>query len=139
MLGLQSLTLAGHVPGQGFLLFVGVAFWVVIDIFVFFREDVPMSPRQIPPSVVTPASKRWFHEPYAWLVVSGPLVVVVASIVTVVLAVKNPDPVLSTKPVVKVQGGAEFSSQDGTAAQLSIMPAGQARNHVVTPRLPADD
>jgi len=36
----------------------------------------------------------WWRVPHMWLVVGGPLLVVVAGIATVILAVRNPDPVL---------------------------------------------
>jgi hypothetical protein len=37
---------------------------------------------------------KWWREPYFWLVVGGPVVVVVAALFTAGIAVKNPDPVL---------------------------------------------
>lgn len=62
----------------------------------------------------TPARSRtpWWREPMMWLVVGGPTVVVVAAIVTAVIAVRGADPVLDTR-----QG----------------QPAVQGRNHAATP------
>ena len=86
--------------------------------------------------------QRWYKEPYVWLVVGGPLAVVLASIVTVTLAIRNPDPVLQQpKPTLKVESPAkgELSPEQRKAAELSVMPAGQARNHVVSPTLPKSE
>jgi hypothetical protein len=52
-----------------------------------------------------------------WLVIGGPLVVVVAGIATLVIAIRNPDPVLTSAPV----------------SDPSQMPAVQGRNHAATP------
>ena len=59
----------------------------------------------------------WYRLPIVWLVVGGPALVVVASFITLALAIMNPDPVLST-PVATSHGE---------------MPAVQARNHAATP------
>jgi hypothetical protein len=53
-----------------------------------------------------------------WLVLGGPAVVVVAGIVTAVIAVRGADTPLATQKV---------------AAAQTMAPATQARNHVVTP------
>jgi len=74
----------------------------------------------------------WWREPMMWLVVGGPLVVVVASFVTLTLAITHPDPVLI--------GGADGSSSRDQAADFRTggvssnanIPALQARNHAAT-------
>ena len=58
------------------------------------------------------AARSWWREPTMWLVVGGPAAVVVAGVVTAVIALQRPDPVLRT---------------DGAT------PAVQARNHAATP------
>lgn len=60
----------------------------------------------------------WWRIKMVWLVVGGPLAVVVASFVTLAIAIVNPDPVLTAGP----------------AAKGSDMPAVQARNHAATPQ-----
>jgi hypothetical protein len=60
----------------------------------------------------------WWRIKMVWLVVGGPLAVVVASFVTLAIAITNPDPVLTAGP----------------AAQGPDMPAVQARNHAATPQ-----
>lgn len=63
-----------------------------------------------------PTQRPWWREPYVWLVIGGPLAVVVAGIATVVIAVKNPDPVLQQRP-----------------ASSATVPAQKGRNHAATP------
>ena len=58
----------------------------------------------------------WWRLPIVWMVIGGPLVVVVASFITLGLAIKNPDPVYGS-----------------SAASGSEQPAVQARNHAATP------
>ncbi len=58
----------------------------------------------------------WWRLPIVWMVLGGPAVVVVASFVTLTIAIRNPDPVL-TAPA---------------SASAADMPAVQARNHSAT-------
>jgi hypothetical protein len=64
-----------------------------------------------------PATVPWWRLPIVWMVIGGPLAVVVASFATLALAILNPDPVLSSDP----------------ASHASELPALQARNHAATP------
>ena len=66
-----------------------------------------------------PAAPPWWRTGVMWLVVGGPLTVVVAGIVTAVIAVKGAD-------IVITEGSAE--SRSGADA-----PALKARNHAATP------
>jgi len=60
----------------------------------------------------------WFRLPIVWMVIGGPAIVVVASFVTLALAIMNPDPVLRAAPV----------------TNAADMPAVQGRNHAATPQ-----
>ncbi len=60
----------------------------------------------------------WWRLPIVWMVIAGPLVVVVASFFTLGLALTHPDPVLSA------------AAAGGPGEQ----PAVQARNHAASPR-----
>lgn len=62
-------------------------------------------------------SSAW-REPMVWLVVSGPVAVILASIVTVTLAIRHPDPPLTTR------------------ATTDAAPAHAARNHAATGVVP---
>jgi uncharacterized protein len=63
----------------------------------------------------------WWRFPMMWLVLGGPLAVVVASIVTVGIAWTHIDPVIDTTP-------------ENPKSQLA--PALKARNHAATPDKP---
>ncbi len=69
-----------------------------------------------PAQTVQPASRPWWRYGMVWLVIGGPAVVVVASFVTLALAIAYPDPVLPT------------------AGRGDAAPAVQARNHAATPQ-----
>lgn len=63
------------------------------------------------------ATVAWWRLPIVWLVIGGPALVVVASFVTLTLAIQHPDPVISTS----------------ASAERSEQPAVQARNHAASP------
>ena len=70
--------------------------------------------------------KAWWRYPMLWLVVGGPAVVVVASLLTAVIAVRGADPVLSRDDPASVS--------DPKAGADALTPAMQARNHAATPK-----
>ncbi len=94
-------------------------------------------------TVPTPPSQArpWYREPYVWLVIGGPLAVVIASIVTVTIAVRNVDPVLPREaaPARVAVPVEQLSEEERLQAEKAVLPAGVARNHVVSPVLPKDD
>jgi len=59
----------------------------------------------------------WWRLPIVWMVIGGPLVVVVASFATLALALRYPDPVIKAP----------------ATASAAEVPAVQARNHAATP------
>jgi len=78
-----------------------------------------------------PSPRPWWSHGHVWLLIAGPAIVVVAGFFTWWLAVRSPDPVLSTHVPVKAETG-----QGG--ADISQAPAVQARNHAATGSLPAE-
>ena len=70
------------------------------------------SPRPIP----------WWRVGFVWLVVGGPLTVVVASLVTAAIGVSGAEEVL-TAP-----------TYDASAVDSATVPAMQGRNHAATPK-----
>lgn len=78
----------------------------------------------------------WWREPMMWLVLGGPLVVVVASFVTLSLAIRHPDPVLGVEAGesdgAAAQQAADFRTGDARERRASMLPALQARNHAAT-------
>lgn len=72
----------------------------------------------------------WWRHGHVWLVVSGPAIVVVASIVTLVLAARGAD------PVVEEPAWRRSSLQQQRLDERARVPALQARNHAATPVAP---
>jgi uncharacterized protein len=86
-------------------------------------------------------ARPWYAEPYVWLVIGGPLAVVVASVITITLAVRNADPVLERKSAATINAEAlQRLSEEERAAVLStsLEPAQKVRNHVASPVIPGD-
>jgi hypothetical protein len=79
-------------------------------------------------STETVSKTPWWRFGHVWLVISGPAIVVVASFITLYLAVKGMDPVLDEDYYRK---GVEINK---TLAEnpSSLAPAVQARNHAQT-------
>jgi hypothetical protein len=67
-------------------------------------------------TTLEPETVAWWRLPIVWMVISGPAIVVVASFVTLTLAILYPDPVLNT-----------------AATSAAEQPAVQGRNHAATP------
>lgn len=76
----------------------------------------------------TVSKTSWWRFGHVWLVISGPVIVVVASFITLFLAVKGTDPVVDEDYYRK---GLEINK---TLADnpSSLAPAVQARNHAQT-------
>lgn len=69
-----------------------------------------------------------------WMVVGGPLVVVVAAIATAVIAIKGADPVLNKADFERELKAAHALEGQAKAQVLeTLQPAQQARNHVASP------
>jgi len=68
----------------------------------------------------------WWRYGHVWLVVLGPAVVVVASLVTGALAWQGADVVIDHPSQVR-------------GATRALVPAHQARNHAATPSVPVPD
>jgi uncharacterized protein len=64
----------------------------------------------------------WWRVGFVWLVVGGPLAVVVASVATAVIAINGAEDVLTAAPRASATG------------PTALTPAVQARNHAATPR-----
>ena len=80
------------------------------------------------PSSASPAPQPWWKYGHMWMVVGGPLIVVVASFITLYLAISTPDPVYTD------------ATRARPADEVDLTPAMQARNHAATgvvPQAPA--
>ena len=68
--------------------------------------------------------KAWWRFPMMWLIVGGPAVVVVASMLTLALAIHYPEVIIDEH----VPATTAASQQDSAA----MLPAIKARNHAAT-------
>ncbi len=69
----------------------------------------------------------WWKNWHIWLVVGGPIIVVVASFYTLYLAIKTPDPAIDDY----YRKGIEIN-KTLNAKRDNMAPAQQARNHAAT-------
>ena len=74
-------------------------------------------------------SRPWWKYGLVWLVIAGPAVVVVAGVATVVIAVRQPDPVVAPD---YYRRGIEIN-KTLAARDKAALPALQGRNHAATP------
>lgn len=76
----------------------------------------------------------WWHVGPMWLVVGGPLAVVVAAIATAVIAVHGADPVIDKGEYeATLQQARALQGAEREAALIKLQPAHQARNHAASP------
>ena len=81
----------------------------------------------------TSVGQPWWKFGHVWLVIAGPAVVVVAGFITLYLAVRSPNPIVTESDF---RQDAAVSPTAG-AASINLAPALQARNHAATGALPA--
>ena len=79
------------------------------------------------------SSPAWWRFGHVWLVIAGPAIVVVASFVTLYLALTRPDPVVAED---YYRQGIEINKTLGNSAS-SLAPAVEGRNHAATGSKPA--
>jgi len=77
-------------------------------------------------------SKPWWNYPHMWLVVGGPVLVILAAFVTLFIALRVNDPVVADDYSRK---GVDIGKMKPEETQM--MPAMQARNHAATPKADA--
>ena len=77
----------------------------------------------------SPKPEPWWKVGPMWLVVAGPVIVVIAAFVTLFIAMRSPDTVLAEDYYRK---GLDVNKMKADEAQM--MPAMQARNHAATPK-----
>ena len=82
------------------------------------------------PQPQNPPPSPWWRHGFVWLVVSGPAIVVVASVFTFVLAAADADRLIEEDYHRK---GAQIRER---LADRQLLPAVQGRNHAVTPARP---
>jgi hypothetical protein len=77
----------------------------------------------------TPSSQGapWWTYGHVWLVIAGPLAVVIAALVTAWIAIRNPDPVLAED---YYRRGLDINKT--LDQEKALLPALQGRNHAAT-------
>ena len=80
-------------------------------------------------SSATPAAAPWWKFGHVWLVLAGPLVVIVAGFITLWLAMSRPDPVVAED---YYQRGIDIN-KTMEHPEKSLAPAMKGRNHAATP------
>ena len=75
-----------------------------------------------------PAPKPWWRFGHVWLVIAGPVAVIVAGVFTTWIAVSSPDPLLAQD---YYRQGIEINKRL-SAQDKARLPALQGRNHAAT-------
>jgi hypothetical protein len=76
-------------------------------------------------------TQPWWRHGHVWLIIAGPALVVVAGFVTLVIAIRVPDPVVADD---YYRRGLDINKTLAAEKDLQLAPAMQSRNHVVTPK-----
>ena len=88
-------------------------------------------------NLVSAPAVPWWKVPHMWMVVGGPLLVIVAGLATFAIAVKYPDPVLNKADYERDLAAAQaLEGQARLDALAKMQPAHQARNHAASPVVP---
>lgn len=90
-----------------------------------------MNPPSLP-AVQVP--EPWWRVGPMWLVIGGPLAVVIAAIATAVIAVRGADPVLDKASYqATTERARQLQGLQREQALITLQPAHQARNHAASP------
>lgn len=73
--------------------------------------------------------QAWYKYGHVWLIIAGPLLVILAGIVTVYLALTRPDPIVDEH---YYQHGIEINKTLNKQSSEAMQPAIKARNHAAT-------
>jgi len=72
----------------------------------------------------------WWKSAYAWMVISGPVIVMVASVITFYYASSTPDPAIENYYVKGLNINKTLEAE--TYGETALAPAKKARNHAAT-------
>ena len=75
------------------------------------------------------AAAPWWRFGHVWLIIAGPVIVIIAGFVTLWLAISRPDPVVAED---YYRQGIEIN-KTLEAPEKSLLPAMKGRNHAATP------
>ena len=89
----------------------------------------PAVSASVPAPAHRDSGKPWWKFAHVWLVLAGPVVVVIAGVITAIIAISDPDPVIDPD---YYRNGIEINERL-SEAQKSMVPAVTGRTHAVTP------
>ena len=75
------------------------------------------------------AAAPWWRFGHVWLIIAGPVIVIISGFVTLWLAISRPDPVVAED---YYRQGIEINKTLATP-EKSLLPAMKGRNHAATP------
>lgn len=84
-------------------------------------------------------NQTWYQNPFVWLIIGGPLLVIVASFITLYLAITHPDPAIDDYYRKGIEINKTLDAQGQESQNESMAPAIQARNHAQTGLKPAEE
>ena len=84
-------------------------------------------------------TQKWYQNAYVWLIIGGPSLVVVASFITLYLAITHPDPAIDDYYRKGIEINKTLDAQGHDMQDESMAPAIQARNHAQTGLKPAEE
>lgn len=99
----------------------------------------PAARRSAPMPLAEPPQPRWWRVPMVWVVIAGPLSVVIASLLTAVIAWRHIDPVIIDAGSGRVIGHAGDEAVTPKDPAHPLAPALRARNHSATSHGTHDD
>ena len=100
--------------------------WYPAEGRLIFESMPKMSTSTSTSNISDQVAPPWWKFGHVWMVIAGPAVVVVASFLTLYLALSSPNTVLETESV----------AQSRTGSGASLAPAMTARNHAATGVVP---
>ena len=83
----------------------------------------------VPSMNESPVAQPWWKYGHVWLIVSGPVLVIIAGIITAMIAIDGADPVIDEN---YYQNGLDINERL-RAEKKNMAPAQAARNHAATP------
>lgn len=101
--------------------------------------SVAPTARPAAPTLSAESPQRWWRVPMVWVVIAGPMSVVVASLLTAVIAWRHIDPVILDPGSGRVIGHAGDESATPKDPAHPLAPALRARNHSATSHGTHDD
>lgn len=76
-------------------------------------------------------TKPWWKYAHVWLIIAGPVAVVIAGFITLAIAIRVPDPVVAED---YYRRGLDINKTLSDDQSKHLAPAMQARNHAATPK-----